>query len=315
MKPKVIDSHFTAFWGIFLNLDCNLNCHYCIQKISLPKIHLAHYETQTGKAWVEALNAISNRIQKRLLRPPRIKKLSILGGEPTIYPDFLYVINNLDKNWKITVTSNFDSPFFNHDAKFFKQIKNKDRIRFNGSLHFIHTPLEKFIANVQKLKRAKIHVHTLFLVAHPSYSDKAVAYKRRLLKIHPRVKLQRFLGLYQDRLYPQASGYNIEEEQKDGINNYQLYQDAFGQKKASPTFCHSDKVLIAPNGDIYNCHFKVYTGHQDRLGNLFADEVKVHIPREYFFCRHFGFCNPCDSEGHLFKTIDGEIMSVTNVCT
>ncbi len=311
MKKKIIDSHFTAFWGIFLNLDCNLNCYYCIQKISLPKKPLGRYKGRTGKEWVEALNAISGRTQRRLLRGPRIKKLSILGGEPTVYPDFLYVINNLDKHWKITVTSNFDSPFFGQDVRFFKQIKNKARLRFNGSLHFIHTPIERFISNVQKLKKAKIPVHTLFVVAHPAYLDKARDYKRRLLRIHPRVKLQRFLGFHNGKLYPQESGYKIAQEQKDGISNYPLYQEGFGQKTASPIFCHSDKVLIAPNGDIYNCHYAVYTGQKDKLGNLFDDEVRIRIPRYYFLCYDFGFCNPCDSEGHVFKTLEGKTVSIS----
>ncbi len=295
MKPKIIDSHFTSFWGVFLNLDCNLNCHYCIQKISLPQKPLARYVGRTGRSWISALNAISGRSQRRFLRRRRIKKLSILGGEPTLYKDFLYVINNLDKNWKITVTSNFDSPFFQNDMKFFKQIKHKGRLRFNGSLHFIHTPLERFIRNVQKLKQAGINVHTLFLVLHPTYFDKALDCQRRLLQIHHRVKLQRFLGFHQGRLYPRQSRY-IKEGQKDGISNYALYQEGFGQSQAQEIFCHSDKVLIAPNGDIYNCHYKLYTGHHDKLGNLFEDKVGVHIPRDYFFCRDFGFCNPCDSE-------------------
>ena len=311
MKQKVIDSHFTAFWGVFLNLNCNLNCHYCIQKISLPQKMAAHYQMRTGKEWVEALNAIAHRTKKRFLRRRRIKKLSILGGEPTIYPDFLYVLNNLDRNWKLTVTSNFDSPFFNLDTRVLKKIKNKSRLCFNGSLHFLYTPLEKFVANVKKLKKAKIPVHTLFLVVLPNHLKQVLDYKKHLLKIHPRVKLQRFLGFYQGNLYPQAKESMAEYQQKDGIVNYPLYQQAFGQQQVQSVLCHSDKVLIAPNGDIYNCHYKLYTGHRDRLGNLFADEVCVHIPREYFYCQDFGFCNPCDSEGHLFKTPDGQIKSIS----
>ncbi|MBN2096996.1 MAG: radical SAM protein [Candidatus Omnitrophica bacterium] len=310
MKPKIIDSHFTAFWGVFLNLGCNLRCPYCIQRISLPNKKTANYSIRPGKDWVEALNAISGRTKKRFLRLARIKKLSILGGEPTIYPDFLYVINHLDRHWKITVTTNFDSPFFEQDLKFYRQIKNRNRLRFNGSWHFLQTPLEKFIANVRKLKKAGINVHTLFLVAHPGYLDKIHDYKNQLLAVHQRVKLQRFLGFYQGRLYPQAASYNIAQEQIDGIANYALYQQGFGQKDSGAVFCHSDKVLIAPNGDIYNCHYKVYTNHPDRLANLFEAEVNVHIPREFFFCREFGFCNPCDSEGHLFKTKDGKIRSM-----
>lgn len=313
MKPKIIDSHFTAFWGVFFNLDCNLKCHYCIQKISLPQKPLANYGIRSGKEWVEALNAIANRTKKRFLRPARIKKLSILGGEPTIYPEFLYVLNNLDKNWRITITSNFDSPFFDQDIRMMKGIKNKRRIRFNGSLHFLHTSLDKFMANVQKLKEAALNVHILYLVVHPAYLAEVIDYKRRLQKVHPRVKLQRFLGFYQDDLYPEKPDCEIEQEQIDGIFNYPLYREGFGQKRTSDIFCHSDKVLIAPNGDIYNCHYKLYTGHKDKLANLFVDEVLVRVPRRYFPCGDFGFCNPCDSEGHRFKKLDGSIESISRV--
>ncbi len=313
MKEKIIDSHFTAFWGVFLSLDCNLNCHYCIQRISLPARPLANYPIRSGKEWVEALNAIINRAQKRFLRRRRIKKLSILGGEPTVYPDFLYVVNNLDKNWKVTVTSNFDSPFFERDVRFFKQqVKNKARLRFNGSLHFVRTPIKRFIANAQKLRSAGICVHTLFVVAHPGHLRQALEYRGELSKIHPRVKLQRFLGHYQGKLYPQENDYLARQEQKDGISDYSLYREAFGQNGSAPIFCHSDKVLIAPNGNIYNCHYKVYTAHKDKMGNLFEDELRVRIPRQYFLCQDFGFCNPCDSEGHLFKRIDGRVESISS---
>lgn len=311
MKPKVIDSHFTAFWGVFLNLSCNLNCSYCIQKISHPMKPITNYKMRSGSEWVAALNAISNRAKKRFLRRPKVKKLSILGGEPTIYPDFLFVLNNLDKHWKITVTSNFDTPFFDQDIAYFKKIKNRKRIRFNGSLHYNSTPVQRFIANVKKLKKAGINVHTLFLVYHPAYKEKALKYKEALLKVHPRVKLQRFLGMYNAELFPRAEDGYAGHEQIDGITNYNLYHEGFAQKKTSPTFCHSDKVLIAPNGDVYDCHYKVYTNHKEKLGNLFNEEVEVHIPRDYFFCEDFGFCNPCDSEGHLFRTLSGVVESIS----
>ncbi|NQT00322.1 MAG: radical SAM protein, partial [Candidatus Omnitrophica bacterium] len=254
MKPKIIDSHFTAFWGAFLNLDCNLKCHYCIQKISLPQKPLANYSGRSGKEWVEALNAIANRSKRRFLRRARVKKLSILGGEPTLYPDFLYLLNNLDRDWKITVTSNLDSSFFDRKVELLKQIEHRARLRFNGSWHFLYTPSERFIANLEKLKKTRIAVHTLFLVGHPAYSDKAQAYKAKLLKIHPRVKLQRFLGFNKNELYPRQADQKRTQEQKDGISNYSLYQQGFGQKQTLKIGCHSDKVLIAPNGDIYNCH-------------------------------------------------------------
>ena len=73
---------------------------------------------------------------------------------------------------------------------------------------------------------------------------------------------------------------------------------------------NGEGIYQYPNGDIYNCHYKLYTAHPEKLGNLFEEEVEVKIPREYFLCQDFGFCNPCDSEGHMFRTLDGKVESI-----
>ena len=131
---KVIEAPFDYYFGVFLNLSCSLPCEYCVQKISLPGQPVAHYPMIQGQAWVEALNSLSGRTKKRFLRYPKRKKISITGGEPSLHPDFVYILNNLDKDWKITVTSNFTSPFFNKDIKFLKTI----RPRGNLKLSLIH---------------------------------------------------------------------------------------------------------------------------------------------------------------------------------
>jgi len=301
MKEKIIEAPFESYFGVFLTLACSLACEYCVQKVSLPNQPLGRYPIVSGKMWVEALNSITPRIKKRFLRPAKKKKISITGGEPTLHPDFVYIINNLDNNWRITVTSNFISPFFEKDIRFLKQIKKRRGLKFNGSFHFLYTSIEKFIENVLKIKKAGLFVHTLFVVAHPGHIEEVQRYRRELLKIHPLVKLQRFLGHFQGKLYPCQEGYDIEYQQQDGIYNYKDYQEGFSQKNKQDMFCRMNKVLFAPNGDIYNCHYKLYTRGKDKLGNLFEEDVRVILPQDYFLCQDFGFCNPCDSEGHPFR--------------
>lgn len=262
--------------------------------------------------WVEALNSLRGRTKRRFLRPSKKKKLSITGGEPTLHPDFIYIINNLDNNWRITVTSNFTSPFFEKDICFLKQIRKTKRLKFNGSFHFLYTPLDRFIENVRKIKKAGLFVHTIFIVAHPGHIEEVQRYREKLLKIHPIVKLQRFLGYYQDKLYPCQDGYDIEYQQQDGIYNYKDYQQGFSQKNKQDIYCHMNKVLFAPNGDIYNCHYKLYTGHKDKLGNLFDEDVRIVLPSDYVLCHDYGFCNPCDSEGHAFKSLDGKEFNISS---
>lgn len=311
MKEKIIEAPFESYFGVFLTLACSLACDYCVQKISMPQQPIAHYHTVSGRSWVEALNSIAARTKKRFLRPAKKKKVSITGGEPTLHPDFVYIINNLDHNWNITVTSNFTSSSLKKDIGFLRQIKRKRGLKFNGSFHFLYTPIDKFIENTLKIKKAGLFVHTLFIVGHPGYIEEIQRYRKRLLEIHPLVKLQRYLGYHQGKLYPLEHGYDIEYQQQDGIRNYKDYREGFSQNARQPIYCRMNKVLFAPNGDIYNCHYKLYTGHKDKLGNLFANDVHIVLPQDYFLCQDFGFCNPCDSESHSFKRLNGEEFNIS----
>ena len=314
IKEKIIQAPFESYFGIFLTLACSLKCEYCVQKISLPNQSIAHYPLVSGREWVEALNAISGRTKRKNLFIIKKKKLAITGGEPTLHPDFIYILNNLDKNWRITVTSNFTSPFFEGDAKGLKQIKKRSGLKFNGSFHFLYTPIEKFMENFFKIKKAGIFVHTLFIVGHPGHIEEIQRYKKRLSEIHPIVKIQRFLGYYHQELYPRPEEkYDIEYEQQDGICNYRDYQEGFAQKQLNPIYCRMNKVLFAPNGDIYNCHYKLYTGNKDKLGNLFDKDAHIVLPQDYFICHDYGFCNPCDSEYHPFKRLNGEEFNISSV--
>lgn len=309
-RQKIISVPFNYYFGVFLNLNCSLPCEYCVQKITLPDVNIASYPLVSGAKWVEALNSVAGRTRERFLRFPKKKKISITGGEPTLHPDFAYILNNLDNDWKITVTSNFTSPLFDKDMKKFKAIRRRRNLKFNASYHFMYTPIEKFIENVLKVKRAGYNVHSLFIVAHPAYMEDVERFKRRLSEIHPVVKLQRFFGRLDGRLYPREDAYDILCEQEDGIRNYGAYEEGFNQKGKQDIYCRMKKVLFAPNGDIYNCHYKLYTGHKDKFGNIFNEDVYIAMPEEFFLCHDYGFCNPCDSEGHLFRRLDGTEINI-----
>jgi MoaA/NifB/PqqE/SkfB family radical SAM enzyme len=307
---RTIEAPFDYYFGVFLNLSCSLPCEYCVQKISLPGQPVARYSIISGQQWVETLNALSERTKKRFMRHAKRKKISITGGEPSLHPDFVYILNNLDRDWKITVTSNFTSPFFDKDIKFLKQIRRRSGLKFNASYHFLYTGIEKFIENFLKVKKAGLNVHSLFIVAHPAHMEKIEECKVRLSKIHPIVKLQRFFGRHEGRLYPVEDPGDVVCEQEDGIRNYEAYSEGFGQAGKKDIHCRMKKVLFAPNGDIYNCHYKLYTGHKDKFGNILDKDLRIVMPQDFFLCNDFGFCNPCDSEGHAFMRSSGQEINV-----
>jgi sulfatase maturation enzyme AslB (radical SAM superfamily) len=309
-KQKIIIAPFNYYFGVFLNMGCSLPCEYCVQKISLPAQPVKNYPIISGSKWVEALNGITGRTKKRFLRSPKKKKIAITGGEPSLHPDFVEILNGLDNDWKVTVTSNFTSPFFDRPARALKNIRRRRTLKFNASYHFMYAPIEKFIENVQKMKRAGHVVHDLFIVAHPARIKEVEDARQKLLEVHASVKLQRFFGKHEGRLYPDERAYDIACEQEDGIRNYDAYREGFNQSAKKDIYCVMKKVLFAPNGDIYNCHYKLYTGHADKFGNIFNEDVYIVMPEGAFLCHDFGFCNPCDSEGHVFRRLDGEEVNI-----
>ena len=284
-----------------------------MQKITLPHQAAGQYPFVSGKQWVAALNAVASRRKKKNLFSTKKKKIAIIGGEPTLHPDFAYIINNLDNDWRITVTSNFASLFFEGKRGRLDEIKRKKGLRLNGSYHFLEgMSIDKFMENVLKTKKAGITVDTLFIVMHPEHKDQASRYREVLLKAGCEVKFQRFYGYAHGKLYPVAqANYDKNLEQSDGIRNYPAYREGFGQGRHAPVYCKMNNVLFAPNGDVYNCHYKLYTKSEDKFGNLFTDDYINTKSSEYFLCRDYGSCNPCDAEGHQFKRLDGSEFNIS----
>lgn len=304
-KPRTIPSNFNSYWAVFLTLRCNLNCDYCIQKIEPEAAKRAlGYKEVSGNKWVLALTSIQNRTKKRFLRPAKKKKIAIIGGEPTIHPGFFELINGLDKNWSITVTTNLDSPVFSDVKKFLKNIKPKGRLKFHASLHPKHTDVRLFIERVTALRRGGLNIRRLFMVAHPEMVDKIPQYERIFEDKGLSLEVQRFMGFYNDKLYPlNNDSSSVHYHFDDGIADYEKYRKAFSLTSKKKIWCRLNRVLFAPDGDIYNCHYKVYTKSDERYGNIFDQDFKSNIPTDYFLCDDYGYCNPCEYPYAEFKPV------------
>ena len=99
---------------VYLTLACNLMCSYCVNQANLKESKLKYYKIAPGKNWVKALNRAN-------------KTIIFTGGEPTLHPDFIEIINGIKKELPIIVYTNFIWPEKFTD-KFIKELKRPIKV-------------------------------------------------------------------------------------------------------------------------------------------------------------------------------------------
>ena len=70
--------------ALFLTMKCNLDCASCLN--SMPKHDRNKFEELPSEEWVKVLDRIKSR--------PDVP-ITFSGGEPTVYKDFITLVNNL----------------------------------------------------------------------------------------------------------------------------------------------------------------------------------------------------------------------------
>lgn len=97
--------------NISINNVCNNNCSYCFQST---------YNNKSEKKYItlEHYNFILN-----FLKNSSINHINLLGGEPTLHPELLQIIDDtLNKNYSVLLISNL----LVQDEEYFSQIAQKD---------------------------------------------------------------------------------------------------------------------------------------------------------------------------------------------
>jgi len=248
----------------FLTLACNLGCSYCINSLSakgFPKRKML-----SSRGWIEGLNRISCTTDL---------PVTLQGGEPSLHPGFVRIINGIKKTLNIDILTNlsFDTDEFIDKVDPARLSREAPYPNIRVSYHPEQMDLEKTAKKAVKLRSAGFSVG-IFTILHPQYKKETAEAKKRCRDLGIDFRTKEFLGelngkVYGSYFYPQAV-YSAE------------------RKNCS---CRTSELILDPAGDIFRCHRDLYKGVSP-VANLLDRSLKIKdIFRQ---CANFGDCNPCD---------------------
>lgn len=266
--------------GCFLTLDCNLKCDYCINFYGGG--NQAKRPVISGRKWIEGLN--------RLACPDNLP-ITFQGGEPSLQPDFIRILNNIKPELNIDVLTNlcFDVKEFIDNVNPLRLRRNAPYPSIRVSYHPPYMDLGKLIKKVLKLQRATFSVG-IFSLLHPQFKQEVLEAQKQCADAGIDFRTKEFLGDFNGQKY----------------GNY-LYPEAVGSPEGRRCLCRTSEFLIGPDGSIFRCHHDLYKNFSP-IGNLLDPDLKIKdVFRE---CNHFGNCNPCDLK---IKTNRFQIYGHTSV--
>ncbi len=269
-KKNIVLPQEYDYVGVFLTDNCFLNCPYCITKHhGASYVKSGAFRHLSGKEWVEGLN--------RLVLPKETP-VTVQGGEPFLYKDIWYILENLDQ--KIDIMTALP-PYLTKDH--FLRLKTLDwnkRIApyptIRVSYHHGQNDYRTLVPRIAELQEfLSIGLYYLDFPATPL--DVIEEVKEYSAGYGIELRKKEFLGKWQDRQYGSF-----------------LYRNAScGERMNINVRCKNTVVPMAPDGSIYRCHSDLYFRRPEGvLGNILDDDFT--FPQEHLECANYGLCSECD---------------------
>lgn len=263
MKPLIIPESYN-YIAVFLTLNCNLSCSFCINDFGTKARRVAR-RPLSGKEWADGLNRIISR--------PDLP-VTLQGGEPTLHRDFIYIVNNIKPELNIDVLTNL------RDEKIFIGKIEPNRLKraapyasIRVSYHPEQMDLSKLVDKVLKMRDADFSVG-IWGVMHPDRKEEIKIAQKICKNKGIDFRTKEFLGEHKGKIYGQYR-----------------HPEAISKKTKKTVFCKTSELIIGSSGDIYRCTADVYENRQP-IGHILDPDFQ--IKDKFKTCDWFGHCNPCD---------------------
>ena len=266
-----------------LNRGCNFNCSYCYVRNMKNKMSML------GHDWKEDLAAF-----KRIHNKYGIECITLSGGEPFVYPNFVELCEGITKFTSIYINSNCST---NNVYEFADKINPKKVKEIHISLHLGERKgYGELVDKIHYLISKGFNVY-LSQVMHPNligaFKNAREFFLEEGIELNPKV----FEGEYHFKEYPNAYSkkdreYILEVAHECGVSQRQSHFRSMvhGQLSWEGHICNYgyDGMIIKYNGDAYRCH-----GCTTYLGNLYEGDIELFDKAERCV---FPICK-CEAEG------------------
>jgi hypothetical protein len=246
----------------FLTLSCNLRCNYCINR---PDQACQPRGLLSAREWLSWLNR---------LELPDDLPITLQGGEPSLHPEFLQLIQGLRSDLHVDILTNLSFDV----EKFARAIPPERfqrpapyaaiRVTYHPGQSDLDSLLEKFV--YLKERNYPIGLYSIRIPGTERLIEK-LGTRARELGIDYRTK--EYLGHWRGEV----------------LGTYH-YDDAVMAKELRRVQCRTTEVLISPNGAVHRCHRDLYQ-NEFAVGHILDDYRPIFAFRS---CEKFGECNPCD---------------------
>lgn len=338
--------------GLFLTLECNINCHYCIndpeqagrRSTLFPIQSGAKSRTLSPEQWTRALNRIPFREDL---------PITLQGGEPMLYwgGRGLGMVLSATSHYYDLLTNFAVKPdaFVRHldgqQRKFQRQAPYPSiRVSYHAeemNRIWHGQGFAELVARCEALQRYGFRVSPskaesdvgIYMVAHPQNAVTPAMKSIYLGKVP--FECKEFLGIHDGKLY--------------GNYLYPLSTDLLARNFSSETLaceCHTTELLIDPLGFVWGCHFHLYStwsgggphsefralesldfryaGNEDRVfaegkaqpvGHMLDAAFSMDELEVFRTCYDYGRCIGCDTKikNDRFQSYDDRGIPHTSV--
>ncbi|MDP2431215.1 MAG: radical SAM protein [Pseudomonadota bacterium] len=254
-------------WYVALTTACNFHCAYCTFDRTMYQVRGQRsrigFPMLAPDEWIRALNGVANRPDY----------LIFTGGEPTLHRGFADILKGLE-GYAVKVNSNLD-----FDVDVFADALGRGSRRIEScylSYHPEYHAPDSYAVRVAKLREAGICRRIVVNVMARDNGATAITEQETVATA--------MAGL----------GLEVDFGRTDLPEEY--LQSAFLLQRR--VLCDPGHIVIAPNGDVYDCFSKMYLRLEARANLLTRARAAnfAEINRDWIPCERFGQCNPCQEK-------------------